>query len=866
MKKFRKFLILSFSALLILNNIYLFSLSTKYSIDNIVTPTIILNKNKYGNSEGITFNPFLVFNKKLKTKLQEDFLRYYLFINLGIALLLFTKRKELDYYGTAKFASKEEVENMGITQNTDDGVVLGMTENNKLITDNGVEHILNMAPTRTGKGINTVLTTLWTWKSSIIVNDIKGECWDLTSGFRRSVLKQKCVFFNPVDETGEGINYNPLELVRVGTRSEQEDARTIALTLLSTEQGKESDHWISAAINLLTAVILHVKYVNINASFIDVMEFLEDPKEPLTDKIGNIIAKELNEYGDVVDKKEKDEEGNVIRTFKPFNHFKSLNEQKKDNLTFFELYMKDTTLHPLVGSTFATLYATPDKERGSIYSTCITQLAIFKDPRVMKNIQSSDITPKDIMNNRISLYLITPPKAIKMTKPLFRLIICQSIFELTDKMNFNNRKKIDIEKKKKLIDFSKIKKNINKYLYKENINYSKIKNKKILFLLDEFPALGNLSIFEEAIAYIAGYGLKTLLIVQSINQLNKIYGKDNSIVDNCRVQLYFTPNDKETPKMISDMMGNKTERIITRSGKGFFMDNRSESYQARPLMTPGEIRVLPYEKILLLFSGKNPIKGNKIFWFKHKKFKNNADYNIPYKSYLSFVDKLEEEGVSEYAAEYLIYLTDSYKVLKSLIDKFGEEKFIKKILINEDLTKKIQKVLELSDKKLLAFKEKVLKNYIKKENYKTKEEYLNDFQNYLSELSYEELEKYIKINFFKNKKNLEKTLTMNLNKLKTFLDDKEKTKLNIIEYLKKEKKLIDSWIPNIPDNFVDSILENKIDIQEIYNWIDNIIAKSENDGETPFFDFKKFEVLSKNEKAIENTENIAENTEEIEDI
>ena len=85
------------------------------------------------------------------------------------------KRKTPDYYGTAKFADSEEIDKMGITKNPNDGVVLGMTEDNKLITDNGVGHIMNMAPTRTGKGINTVLTTLYTWTSSVIVNDIKGN-------------------------------------------------------------------------------------------------------------------------------------------------------------------------------------------------------------------------------------------------------------------------------------------------------------------------------------------------------------------------------------------------------------------------------------------------------------------------------------------------------------------------------------------------------------------------------------------------------------------------------------------------------------------------------------------------------------------
>lgn len=870
MKKFKNFLILSAAALILVNNIFLFSLASKYAnIDRIVKPTITLNKNKFGNSEGITINPTHIFSKNLKSKDQNNFRKMYLFLNIGIVLLIFMKRKTPDYYGTARFSDREEIDKMGITKNPEDGVVLGMTEDNKLITDSGVEHIINMAPTRTGKGINTVLPTLWTWKSSVIVNDIKGECWDLTSGFRRSILKQKCIFFNPMDDTGEGISYNPLELVKVGTKSEQEDSRAIAITLLDTDGKGESDHWISSAVNLLTAVILHTKYVNVNASFIDVMKFLEDPKEPLIDKIGAVIGKELDEYGDIVDKTKKDENGEIAKDendedikIPPFNHYQSLRQQGINNLSFNELYMQDTTLHPLVGSTFATIFATPDKERGSIFSTCINKLSIFKDPRVMNNIKKSDVTPKDIMNNRISLYLITPPKAIKMTKPLFRLILTQTIYELTDKMEFNNRKKIDIEKKKKGMNLSEVQKSLNKFVYEENVDYSKLKNKRILFLIDEFPALGNLSLFEEALAYIAGYGLKALLIVQSINQLNKIYGKDNSIIDNCRTQLYFTPNDKDTPKMISDMMGNKTEKIITRSGKGFFMENRSESYQARALMTAGEIRVLPYEKLLLLLSGKNPIKGNKIFWFKHKKFKDNADYNIPYPSYLRFVDNLINKGVTEYAAEYLIYLTKSYKALKVIIKEIGEENFINKILFNEKLDEKIKKVISLPAEEKIKWKEKVLKDFIKEKNYSSKEEYEKEFNEYLENFTDEDIERFLRTDFFKNQKELEAALNNNLEKIKKELNEKDQVKLKIIEHLK-EKNILDSWIPQIPKTFIELILELEYDDKKIIEMLDEVIEKEENTGGTIEFDFFKLENDLNNRKI---KKEVDETTLEIEEL
>ena len=105
MKKFKNFLILSAAALILVNNIFLFSLASKYAnIDRIVKPTITLNKNKFGNSEGITINPTHIFSKKLKSKDQNNFRKMYLFLNIGIVLLIFMKRKTPDYYGTARFS------------------------------------------------------------------------------------------------------------------------------------------------------------------------------------------------------------------------------------------------------------------------------------------------------------------------------------------------------------------------------------------------------------------------------------------------------------------------------------------------------------------------------------------------------------------------------------------------------------------------------------------------------------------------------------------------------------------------------------------------------------------------------------------
>ena len=78
-------------------------------------------------------------------------------------------------------------------------------------------------------------------------------------------------------------------------------------------------------------------------------------------------------------------------------------------------------------------------------------------------------------------------------------------------------------------------------------------------MLDEFPALGRLDFFESALAFMAGYGLKSFLIAQSLNQIEKAYGSNNSILDNCHVRVSFATNDERTAKRVSDALGTATE-------------------------------------------------------------------------------------------------------------------------------------------------------------------------------------------------------------------------------------------------------------------------------------------------------------------
>ncbi len=142
-------------------------------------------------------------------------------------------------------------------------------------------------------------------------------------------------------------------------------------------------------------------------------------------------------------------------------------------------------------------------------------------------------------------------------------------------------------------------------------------------MLDEFPALGRLDFFESALAFIAGYGLQAFLTAQSLNQIEKAYGPNNSVLDNCRVRVAFATNDERTPKRIPDALGSTTEmrnyaghRLAPRLGH--VMVSRQES--ARPLLTPGEIMQLPPEDERVLASGYSPVRAKKLRYYQDQNF------------------------------------------------------------------------------------------------------------------------------------------------------------------------------------------------------------------------------------------------------
>ena len=248
--------------------------------------------------------------------------------------------------------------------------------------------------------------------------------------------------------------------------------------------------------------------------------------------------------------------------------------------------------HPVVASTARELLNKSDNERSGVLSTAMSFLGLYRDPVVAEVTRRCDWRIADLIADPkpATLYLVVPPSDISRTKPLIRLVLNQIGRRLTEDLHARDRRH------------------------------------RVLMMLDEFPALGRLDFFESALAFMAGYGLKSFLIAQSLNQIEKAYGPNNSILDNCHVRVSFATNDERTAKRVSDALGTATEMKAMRNYAGHrlspwlghLMVSRSET--ARPLLTPGEVMQLPPTDEIVMAAGVHPIRAKKARYYEDRRF------------------------------------------------------------------------------------------------------------------------------------------------------------------------------------------------------------------------------------------------------
>lgn len=568
-------------------------------------------------------------------------------------------------HGSAQWSAREELTQAALLNN--DGVYVGGwvdPDTNKFVflRHNGPEHVLTIAPTRSGKGVGLVIPTLLSWKSSVVVTDLKGELDALTSGQRAKSLGNLVMRFEPAAAQGS-CRWNPLDEIRMGTEYETADVQNIA-TLIVDPDGKGLEtHWQKTSQALLVGVILHALYRRragvmkplLDAQLKPVPLLLEEdtefqvfvPKQvgsgatakpahlaPRTFRKGTPRPK-LGDDGAVHFKPddvavkvyetqalpnpdpvltrdgEVDQRFATVTVIKPdsdrlewvnFDYetvrffaqadAPSMNEIDRllsdpernigelwDEMLNFDHFDqpdpagvgKNRRTHATVAKAARDMKDRPEEEAGSVLSTAKSFLELYRDPIVARNTEVSDFKIEDLMfsQSAVSLYIITQPTDKNRLRPLVRILLNMMVRVLAPKQRFEDGRAV--------------------------APY----NHRLLFMIDEFPALGKLDVIQESLAFTAGYGMKFYLICQDITQLKSRetgYGRDELISSNCHIQNFYPPNRQDTAEHISKLCGQttvlKSNVTVSNTVHGLGKNDSVSTSMAevqRPLMTPDEV-------------------------------------------------------------------------------------------------------------------------------------------------------------------------------------------------------------------------------------------------------------------------------------
>lgn len=311
-----------------------------------------------------------------------------LFSLVGFAALM-PKKREL--HGSARFATRLELVKSGLLKPDAPGdqypsIVVGK-EGKDFLLFRGQQFMFLAAPTRSGKGVGIVIPNLLHYRDSVVVLDIKGENFDMTSGFRAQ-CGQEVHKFAPDDEDFRTACWNPLAYVRDDPRFRVSDLMSITNILYPPSD----DVWSSTAESLFLGLALYV---------------MDTTKEHANFNIATIkrMAITLPCL--------KDEE-TFLAYVKEREPFEPLSEECKTHLRSFA--------------------QTSDKLRNSIMISFGQPLTIFSDPITAKATSKNTFDLREVRKKRMSIYVVIKPSNIDKFGRFLNLFFQQLLVLNMDKL------------------------------------------------------------------------------------------------------------------------------------------------------------------------------------------------------------------------------------------------------------------------------------------------------------------------------------------------------------------------------------------------------------------------------------------------
>ena len=556
------------------------------------------------------------------------------FFGLVLAVLLFVvtsiilsaHQKNQHIHGTARWATRKDLESYGMLQRY--GVVCGELasagvgyhvdkEKASLVLDlkktfllkkpliaplvchSGRTNTWMIAPTRSGKGVSTVIPTClnygvpyWTkdkktgkkiikGRGSMVIFDPKGENWDATAGWRSRF--STCVPFRPLDENGNTAHYNPVHEIPDSPSEAFSWADMIGGIFFGADKAKSgggdgaSEYFNNTARDIFAGVVMHVRF---------------SKKIPWEKKNLSTVLDCFSQPKTEEEKEGDGEDGGGCGAA-------LLAAMREEGVHVRDDGSVADTIHELIVKAANRSETQNPKERSSTFSTVFSKINLFQDPLLAQSTAYSDFSVDDFINgeNGISLYLIVPYNHIQRIAPIFRMIITFMIKKFSSGTTNANSVKLKIP---------------------------------CLFLLDEFPVLGYFPDIALNAGILAGYGVTFFIVSQSLNQIVDVYGENHPFLDHCKTIILYAPGNLKDAKQFAETIGNRSVLLdnISSSGNkweaGFNNISRSSQETQTSLINPDELMKLEFNRAIIFNQGMSPYKGKKVVYYEDPRFKGKS--------------------------------------------------------------------------------------------------------------------------------------------------------------------------------------------------------------------------------------------------
>lgn len=485
---------------------------------------------------------------------------------VGFALHIGAKqaKKQREIFGKAEWSGEAEIRKNGLRDTK--GIIVGKDNKGKFLIFGGQQFASVGAPTRSGKGVGIVIPNLLTWENSLIVLDVKQECFSITSKYREQGLGQKVFLFDPFSFNTH--RYNPLEYLDFSAPDIELQIQGLANSLYPAGKGGKDFFILQAQAVFVSCVYLMGKLNQID---------LLGSSFTLTSLAGALQGIKVQMW-------DSEKERFVVNTY-PLQE--TVETAKRMGLLSDTIYAKFLS--------FFDQMEAKDQFTG-VKASFETPLKVFQDPLFEMATSTNDFDFRDLRKEKMTIYIGITPENISTARPILNLMFSQLIYE-----------------------------NIRQGLPDTNPDLKH----GILMLMDEFTSIGFMEQYQVAIAYMAGYNIRSLIIYQNQTQLAENpplgYGDKGSqtLLENHSCNIIYRPKNPKTAEEISKRIGNIT--IINKNkshskGGTSISDNTTQ----KALVLPQEIMDLKDDEEII-FCNSAKIKCQKAFF-----------YNDPF-----FIDRLK---------------------------------------------------------------------------------------------------------------------------------------------------------------------------------------------------------------------------------